>query len=247
MYVFKPTWLYVKQHNQTGLKYFGKTVRNPYKYKGSGKKWVAHINKHGNDVTTIWVELFTDQNLIREFALKFSEENQIVESNDWANLKPEDGLWGGSAKGTNAGKVRTEEHCRKISEKAKGRKHSSETIMLMSLQRKGRQLAEETKQKIGKANKGKVRNPVSDATRNKMSLARAGRSLSNETKAKISARLTGQKRDDAFKEKCKNRRSNRIGIPHTSETKLKMSLAAKKRSVAKNNKNLQCGEELSKK
>jgi hypothetical protein len=31
---FKPTWLYIKQHTVTGLKYFGKTTRNPEKYKG---------------------------------------------------------------------------------------------------------------------------------------------------------------------------------------------------------------------
>lgn len=34
---FVPPWLYIKQHNQTGLKYFGKTIRkDPKKYKGSG-------------------------------------------------------------------------------------------------------------------------------------------------------------------------------------------------------------------
>ena len=26
---FKPTWLYIKQHNTTGLKYFGKTTKDP--------------------------------------------------------------------------------------------------------------------------------------------------------------------------------------------------------------------------
>ena len=37
---FVPTWLYIKQHNITKLKYFGKTVRkDPIKYKGSGTYW----------------------------------------------------------------------------------------------------------------------------------------------------------------------------------------------------------------
>ena len=36
----KPTYLYVKQHNKTGLKYFGKTTKkDPLKYKGSGLYW----------------------------------------------------------------------------------------------------------------------------------------------------------------------------------------------------------------
>lgn len=46
------TYLYVKTHNKTGLKYLGKTVRNPYSYKGSGTRWINHIKKHGNDVKT---------------------------------------------------------------------------------------------------------------------------------------------------------------------------------------------------
>lgn len=29
---FLPTYLYIKTHNQTGLKYFGKTTKDPFKY-----------------------------------------------------------------------------------------------------------------------------------------------------------------------------------------------------------------------
>ena len=36
-------YLYLKQHNITGLKYFGKTEQNPYKYKGSGIYWLRHL------------------------------------------------------------------------------------------------------------------------------------------------------------------------------------------------------------
>ena len=112
---FKPTWLYIKQHNLTGLKYFGKTIsKDPVKYKGSGKHWTRHINKYGNDVTTVWSQLFTDKNELKEFALKFSVDNNIVESIEWANLKPEDGLWGGGVKGIKI--KRTPEHNKKISQ-----------------------------------------------------------------------------------------------------------------------------------
>lgn len=116
---FKPTWLYIKQHNITGLKYFGKTLRNPDEYKGSGKYWASHLEKHGYDVSTVWKQLFDNEIILSEYAINFSKEHDIVESSNWANLKIEDGLMGGyygkvsqetrdkmskSLKGKNAGK-----------------------------------------------------------------------------------------------------------------------------------------------
>jgi hypothetical protein len=77
--MFKPTYLYIKRHDITGLLYFGKTVRkDPTLYLGSGKYWRAHIRKHGKNISTIWSMLFTDKDLIKEFALFFSEEFDIV-------------------------------------------------------------------------------------------------------------------------------------------------------------------------
>ena len=45
--VMRPTYIYIKQHLKTGLKYLGKTVKDPYNYLGSGKYWKSHIHKHG--------------------------------------------------------------------------------------------------------------------------------------------------------------------------------------------------------
>lgn len=88
--MFKPTYLYIKTHNQTGLKYFGKTSnKNPHKYPGSGTHWVNHLNKHGNDVITEVYGYYTDKDLCMKAAIEFSEENNIVESKDWANLRIE--------------------------------------------------------------------------------------------------------------------------------------------------------------
>jgi hypothetical protein len=89
-------YLYVKQHSITKLKYFGKTQSsNPYKYPGSGSYWSKHIRKHGKShILTLEIWGFDDQQLCTEFALKFSEENNIVESKDWANLRPENGIDG---------------------------------------------------------------------------------------------------------------------------------------------------------
>jgi len=119
MKTFKPTYLYIKQHNVTGLKYFGKTIESdPIKYKGSGKYWLRHLLKYGNNVTTVWYQLFTDINELKEYALNFSKEQNIVESKEWANLKPEDGLRGGGVKGIKLGPM-SDEHKQKIRESVK--------------------------------------------------------------------------------------------------------------------------------
>jgi len=92
--------LYIATHNKTGLKYFGKTTRyfteedlQKY-YHGSGKYWLRHLYKHGDDIT---MEIYGIYNLneVKEEALKLSKSWDIVESKDWANLKYEDGLNGG--------------------------------------------------------------------------------------------------------------------------------------------------------
>jgi hypothetical protein len=94
--MFKPTYLYIKTHNVTGLKYFGKTVNeNPSQYRGSGVRWLNHINYHGNDVSTELLGYFVTEDSCREAALAFSKEHHIVESSEWANLEEEDGLNGG--------------------------------------------------------------------------------------------------------------------------------------------------------
>ena len=92
---FKPTWLYIKQHTKTGLKYFGKTTKNPLRYLGSGKYWQRHLKKHGAHVNTLWCHLYFDKETLVEEALAFSTAHNISESKDWANLKSENGLDGG--------------------------------------------------------------------------------------------------------------------------------------------------------
>lgn len=93
---YKPTYLYVKTHIVTGLKYFGKTTNpNPSKYKGSGKRWLNHIRKHGNHVTTEIIGYYTDKKECIREALEFSIKNDIHKSGNWANLILENGINGG--------------------------------------------------------------------------------------------------------------------------------------------------------
>lgn len=90
------TYLYVKQHRITGLKYFGKTTNsNPYNYTGSGLYWSSHLAKHGYDIETLHVWEFTDPAECEKFALEFSRTNDIVSSPLWANIKEENGKDGG--------------------------------------------------------------------------------------------------------------------------------------------------------
>lgn len=96
----KPTYLYVKEHTITGLRYLGKTTRNdPYKYNGSGTDWVEHINEYGKEhIKTIWVsKIFTDTR-IKDFAILASKHWNIVNSKDWANQKIENGMDGFTSK-----------------------------------------------------------------------------------------------------------------------------------------------------
>lgn len=92
---FKPCRLYIKE--LASVKYFGKTSRNPHTYHGSGIVWKDRIKKYGKEnIKTLWVSnWFHDPQLIHDYALKFSKENSIVESDDWDNLQPENGIAGG--------------------------------------------------------------------------------------------------------------------------------------------------------
>lgn len=193
--MFKPTWLYIKQHNSTGLKYFGKTTTaDPYKYKGSGKYWIDHLNKHGRDITTIWCQLFSDKESLIEYALKFSEENKIVESADWANLIPEAGHEdGGGVKGR-PGKSHSEETKHKIREARKhqnspraGIPHTEESKEKIRQKRATQVISEESNVKRSNTLTGYVH----PAERNqKISKALKGRKFSQETieKMRISAK-----------------------------------------------------------
>ena len=83
-----------------------------------------HLKVHGKDITVGILGFYTDEKRCNESALKFSKDNNIVESDDWANLIEETGLMTGvSMKGENNpfyGKIHHEETKIKMSEKAKG-------------------------------------------------------------------------------------------------------------------------------
>ena len=54
--ILPPTYLYIKQHSVTKLKYYGKTTQDPCKYNGSGTYWKNHLKVHNKQfVETLWV------------------------------------------------------------------------------------------------------------------------------------------------------------------------------------------------
>jgi hypothetical protein len=98
-------YLYVKTHNITGLKYLGKTSQNPHEYKGSGKRWKLHLKKHGNNVSTE-VLLQTESKIeLKETGIYYSLMWNVVESDQWANLKIEEGDGGGKCYNHNSNKI----------------------------------------------------------------------------------------------------------------------------------------------
>jgi len=140
-YQFSPTALLVMSHNTTGLKYFCKTsvLDRIQRYKGSGTRWLNHLNVHGKDISVGILGFYTDEQRCNQAALKFSAENMIVQSDDWANLIEETGLMtGASMKGE--------------SNPFYGKKHSAESIKKIS------------QGKIGvSTNKGAYRSPENRA------------------------------------------------------------------------------------
>lgn len=91
-------YLYVKTHNITGLKYMGKTTRDPYIYRGSGLYWKRHLKVYGNDITTTILYSTDDYALFKKVALEYSKKFNIIESKDWANFRNETGDGGFSKK-----------------------------------------------------------------------------------------------------------------------------------------------------
>jgi hypothetical protein len=193
------TTLYIKTHNKTGLKYFGKTIKEDvHQYRGSGKYWKRHIKVHGYDVTTeIYAQFEDNDPMIEIVGLKFSADNQITNSNDWANLKPETGRDGGGHK-------HSEETRRKISESNKGKngyvgdknpmfgkKHTDETISKIRDSKKGKTYSEDVKRNM-KEGRDRVGRVHSEETKRKIGEKQIGRVKSEEEIEKMRSKLNGR-------------------------------------------------------
>jgi hypothetical protein len=134
--VSMPIYLYVKTHNQTGLKYLGKTTAtDPHAYPGSGLYWTDHLRTHGSNYLTEILLETEDSEEIRTVGRYYSALWNVVESDEWANLQPEEGQGFASGKHHHSKRpgyinpAKQEENRQRASErmKALGDKHISKT------------------------------------------------------------------------------------------------------------------------
>jgi hypothetical protein len=166
-------YLYVKTHNKTGLKYLGQTsATDPHRYPGSGVYWKLHLEKHGYDYTTEILKECQSKEELKELGTYYSNLWNIVESDEWANLKIEQGDGGRQSDEVRkrigeAGKGRTpwnkgkqiwsEEDRKRISERNKSRPpQSAETIAIRTAKNTGKTRTEETRKKLSAAHSGKT-------------------------------------------------------------------------------------------
>jgi NUMOD3 motif len=243
----KPTYLYVKQHAITGLKYFGKTnSKDPYKYLGSGKYWTSHLKAHGKEhvITVLLLGPYTDKEKIMNDALYFSNAMNITESNEWANLKPENGIDGGGMVGlklsqeakdkvsaAQKGRKRTPEQLEQHRKRMKGKKHTPATKAKMSTASKGKKksasaIANMRKARTGMKHTAEAKAKMSAAKKGKVGPSK-GKPMSAETKAKISNAKKGTKASPETKAKLsairKGKPSPTKGMTMSAETKAKIS------------------------
>lgn len=147
-------YLYIKIHTITKLKYFGKTTRNVRRYHGSGKHWQRHIKQHGIEhVKTLRVWEFQSLEECTPFALKFSKDNNIVNSVNWANLIEENGTDGAPVGHPGCAGSKNGHFGKQLN---KDKKHSEESKKLRSEKLKGRIFSDDWKEKISNAKLGKT-------------------------------------------------------------------------------------------
>lgn len=142
-------YLYVKTHNITKLNYLGFTIQNPFRYKGSGKYWLAHLKRHGGDISTRIIFETDDYNEIQTMGLFFSTLFDVVKSNNWANLKPEHGDSG-------YGHTHSDETKEKLRVISSGRKHTESAKEKCRLAKLGKKQSSEHLAKLSKVRKGKT-------------------------------------------------------------------------------------------
>ena len=179
-----PTYLYIKQHSVTKLKYFGKTCRNPYKYNGSGQHWMPHLKIHGSKhvITNQVFGPFTDAAIISKFALAFSAEHDIVASKDWANMEPENGL-NGAQFGRSNKKYTNVKQCIVCNKYFPNR--SRDHVCCSIDCRKSIQRKPKTEAQKEKSSKMRIGYKHKEKSKLKMSKSRTGHTTSDETKLNI--------------------------------------------------------------
>ena len=124
-------YLYVKTHNKTGLKYLGKTTKDPYVYLGSGVDWKLHLKEHGEDHNTEIIRECQSNQELNQWGRYYSNLWNVATNPEWANRIPETGGGGNHTeerkelyRQQQLGRKkppRTKEHTEKIAVRARGK------------------------------------------------------------------------------------------------------------------------------
>ncbi len=114
-------YLYKKTHVETGLNYLGYTKKDPYKYLGSGTRWIRHLKKHGENIKTEILEICETKEEIKVKGKYYSNLWNVATSDGWANLKNEEGDGGDMSFSKKWLKtVKSKKHRSVLAEKSKG-------------------------------------------------------------------------------------------------------------------------------
>lgn len=193
-------YLYLKE-SPKGLKYLGKTIKNPNTYSGSGLVWQRHLKKYdfsNEDIKTTILFETTSKEELKEMGIFHSKKFNIIENKFFANLIDEEGQGGKTLYGENhpchTFKERifeywSTENRERQSHKMKTNNPSKREDVRekLKISATGRKFSDEVNKKKGKSGNQNV--SKRDDVRMKISQNLTGRKLSQETKEKISKTL----------------------------------------------------------
>lgn len=195
-------YLYLKE-SSLGLKYLGKTEKNPFKYNGSGLYWKSHLKKHNiksKDIKTTILFETDDIGLFNETALYYSRSYDVVNSDTFANITEERGQGGitftkeshpnhpaFTFKQRMTDFWKNENNKKRIVSSLTGRRLSDETKQKLKVAHIGKKHSDEHNKKKGRS--GELNVSKRGDVKLKISEKLKGHKLSEETKRKISETL----------------------------------------------------------
>lgn len=141
-------YLYIKYCSHCDLRYLGQTIRDPFKYKGSGTRWKKHIKKHNASIHTEVIGIYDTKELLAEAGIFYSKLYNVATDNRWANLVEESGGGFTFLNTLDGYRLKIAEGCRK-------RSQNPEYIQAL----KDRWKCPEFRQKMAQANSAKKRGP----------------------------------------------------------------------------------------
>jgi hypothetical protein len=194
-------YLYLKE-SPKGLKYIGKTIRNPYNYMGSGIVWKNHIKKYkltASDIKTTILFESSDINLFKKEAIKYSKLYNIVESKEFANLTEEQGQGGITfTKETNPNHpaYTFSDRLNKYWSNSDNKKIQSERMKVNNPSHK-----QKVKDKLSEIHTGKVHSIEHNKKKGRCGELNVSKRI--DVRAKISESLKGRKLSEETKEKIR--------------------------------------------